>query len=39
MEIQKYEIGAPYEHLKSQFFVAEVLTPPPELTLDVFRLD
>lgn len=36
--IQKYEIGEPYEHMKSEFYVAEVLTPPPELTLDVYKL-
>jgi hypothetical protein len=33
-----YEIGAPYEHLKAEFFVAEVLTPAPALTLDVHKI-
>ncbi|KAG9253565.1 uncharacterized protein F5Z01DRAFT_657559 [Emericellopsis atlantica] len=34
----QYDIGAPYEHLRSQFFLAEVITPVPELTLVVYRV-
>jgi hypothetical protein len=36
--MQHYEIGPPYEHMRAEFFVAEVVTPAPNLTVDVYRV-
>ncbi|KAH8170140.1 hypothetical protein LIA77_10684 [Sarocladium implicatum] len=34
----QYEIGAPYEHLRSKFFLAEITQPPPNLEVDVYEV-
>ena len=35
---KRYEIGAPYEHLPSKFFLAIVTSPPPNLEADIYDI-
>jgi hypothetical protein len=38
MKKKQYDIGAPFEYLRSEFMIAQVITPAPELTLEVYRV-